>query len=160
LVRALESRNPQVRLCAAVTLARVEPRHPATVPALRRLLARHPDFFRPMVGTLSALGPRAAPLAPLLIPLLRGPHSALAQFLEDDHSHAALRVLRQIAPEEIARAWGAAGVPGAVPANLTPLWEDLASSDAFRADLAVWRLAGAGRRAVTLVRERIRPAPG
>jgi hypothetical protein len=46
-----------------------------------------------------------------------------------------------------------------VPAHLTPLWDVLASSDAFRADLAVWRLAGAGRRAVALVRERLRPAP-
>ncbi len=159
LVRALESRNPHVRLCAAVTLARVEPRHPGAVPALRGLLARHHDFFPPMADTLSALGPRAAPLAPLLVPLLSSPGSNTEQFSEDDLSHAALRVLRRIAPEEVARAWGSAGVPGAVPANLAPLWNDLASADAFRADLAVWRLAGAGHRAVALLRERLRPAP-
>jgi hypothetical protein len=46
-----------------------------------------------------------------------------------------------------------------VPANLTPLWDDLARDDAFRADVAIWRLAGAGSRAVTLVRERLKPAP-
>jgi HEAT repeat protein len=159
LVRALESRDPHVRLCAAVALARVEPRHPGAVPTLRRLLARHLDFFGPMADTLSALGPRAAPLAPFVVPLLGGPDSAQFHFSPADHSHAALRVLGRIGPEEIARAWGSAGAPGAVPANLTPLWDDLASADGFRADLAIWRLAGAGSRAVALVRDRLRPAP-
>src|SRR5262249_25099076 len=45
LTRALRDKSPHVRLAAAVALARAEPRHPETVPALQRLLERQPHFF-------------------------------------------------------------------------------------------------------------------
>jgi len=70
-----------------------------------------------------------------------------------------MRVLRRIDPAAAAKCWGAAGAPGAVPDDLAPLWEDLAGDDALRADLPGWRLAGAGPRAVALVRERLYRPP-
>lgn len=151
LARALGDRNPHVRLVAACTLARVQPEHPDTVPALRRLLVRHPDYFRYAADTLAALGPQAKSLAPILMPLLR---------TEGEEGYfAAERVLRRIDPVLAANGRGSTGVADAVPEDLTSLWADLAGSDAFRADLAIWRLAGAGPRAVALVRERLRPPP-
>jgi hypothetical protein len=150
LVAALEDQAPDVRLVAALVLARVVPHHPALVPALRSLLERHPDFFGDVADTLADLGPLAAPLAPLLRPALR--HE------DDDTYRAVRRVLRRIEPNA-PDGWSAAAVPGAVPANLAPLWDDLASIDPLRADLALWRLAGAGPRTVTLLTERLRPPP-
>src|SRR5262249_19870366 len=94
---------------------------------------------------------RAAPLSPLLLPLLRHPDESVCR--------ATMRILSRIAPAAAAKGWGAADVPGAVPANLGPLWEDLATEDTLRADLAVWRLAGAGPRAVALLRERLQAPP-
>jgi HEAT repeat protein len=151
LGRGLRDRDPYVRLAAAVALARVKPDHPDTVPVLRKLLEHHPHFFGYAAETLAALGPAAAPVAPLVQPLLRHPDHAV--------SRAAARVLRRIDPALAAKGWGAAGAPGAVPENLVPLWDDLTSDDALRADLALWRLAGAGPRAVSLLRERLRPPP-
>lgn len=147
----LRDKNPRVRLAAAVTLACVEPRHPGTVRALGQLLARYPYYFPFVADTLAALGPAAAPLAPQLLPLLRYPDSSVCQ--------AASVVLYRIDPDLAAKGWGAAGVPGAVPADIDPLWQDLAGRDPFRADLAIWRLAGAGKRTVTLLREQLRPPP-
>jgi HEAT repeat protein len=151
LVRALGDRNPHVRLIAGGVLACVKPEHPGTVPVLRRLLARHPDYLRYAAETLVALGPRAQSLAPLLTARLRTEN--------DERYFDTVRVLRQIDPGFAAKGWGAAGEPGAVPEDLGPLWDDLAGSDAFRADLAIWRLAGGGPRSVALVRERLRPPP-
>jgi hypothetical protein len=149
LARLLKEKDPHVRLAAAVALSRASPRHPDLVPAFRRLLERHPWFFCYAADSLAALGPLAAPLAPLLLPLLRHPDESLYR--------AADRVLRRINPALAAKGWGAAGASGAAPADLQPLWKDLAGADAFRADLAVWRLAGAGPRAVALLRKRLRP---
>jgi hypothetical protein len=149
LALALRDQSPHVRLAAAVALARAEPRHPETITALLRLLERQPHFFGYAADTLAALGPCAAPVAPLLLPYLRHPDEKVYRATD--------RVLRRITPEAAARAWGAAGVPGAVPEDLGPLWDDLAGADSLRADLAVWRLAGAGPRAVALLRERLRP---
>jgi hypothetical protein len=151
LARFLWDKRPHVRLAAAVTLARAEPRHPETIVALQRLLERHPHFFCYAADALAALGPRAAPLAPLLLPTLYHPN--------DDVYRATDRVLRRISPEVAAKGWGAAAVPGAVPADLGPLWDDLAARDPLRADLAVWRLAGGRPRTVALLRERLRPPP-
>jgi len=50
-------------------------------------------------------------------------------------------------------------VTGAVPAELGPLWEDLASADASRADFAIWRLVGGGPPAVAMLRERLNLLP-
>jgi hypothetical protein len=152
LAPALRDKSPHVRLVAAVALSRAEPGHADTVPALRRLLERYPHFFRYTADTLAALGPRAAPLAHLLLPYLRQSNEYVFR--------AADRVLRRIDPALAAKGWGAAGVPGAVPADFDPLWKDLAQEDAFRADLAAWRLAGAGPRAVALLRKHLRPPPG
>ena len=44
-----------------------------------------------------------------------------------------------------------------MPDDLGPLWDDLAAQDVWSADLAAWRLAGEGPRAVTLLRQRLRP---
>ena len=151
LTKALRDGSSHVRLAAALALARAEPRHAQVVPVLNRLLEHCPDYFRYSADTLVALGPTAAPLATLVQPLLRHP--------DEDVARAARRVLCRIAPALAAKGWGAAGVPGAVPADLGPLWEDLASTDALRADLAVWRLTGAGPRAVVLLREHLRPPP-
>jgi HEAT repeat protein len=148
LARSLSDRNPYVRLVAVLALARVKPDHTDIVPTLRQLLTRHPDYFRFAADTLVALGPQAQPLAPLLTTRLR---SETTEYIDS------VRVLRRIDPGLAAKSWGAAGVPGAVPEDLGPLWNDLASSDAFRAGLAIWRLAGGGSRTVTLVRERLRP---
>jgi hypothetical protein len=148
LSRSVREKDPHIRLAAAVTLARVEPGHADIVPALQRLLGRYPHFFIYAADTLIALGSKASPLAPQILPLLR--HG------NDDVSRAASRVLRRINPVATGKTWGAAGAPGAVPAKLDPLWDDLASADALCVDLAVWRLAGAGSAAVTLVRERLR----
>jgi len=68
-----------------------------------------------------------------------------------------VRVLRRIDPSPAGKGWRAAGVPGAVPNDLASLWDDLAGSNAFRADLAIWRLAGGGPQTVALVSERLRP---
>jgi HEAT repeat protein len=143
LAEALRDKSPHVRLAAAAALARVDPGHPDTAPALRRLLARHPYFFRYAADTLAALGPTAAPVAPLLLPLLSHPNHDIYRAVD--------LVLRRIDPTFAAKA------SGAVPADLGPLWQALAGKDAFRADLAVWRLAGAGSCAVALLRERLRP---
>ncbi len=151
LVKSLRDPLPEVCLVAALVLARVEPRHPETVPTLRRLLERQPSFFCFAADTLLALGPTAAPVAPLLLPLLRHP--------DDSVYLAADRVLRRLDPVLAARAWGAVGVADAVPVDLAPLWDDLAAEDACRADLAAWRLAGAGPRTITLLRQRLRPPP-
>ena len=151
LAKALTDRGPHVRLAAAVALARAEPGYKDTVPTLQRLLDRNPYFFAYAADTLAALGPKAAPLAPQVLSLTRHP--------DDDVARAAARVLRRIDPALAAKAWGAAGVPGAVPDDLGPLWDDLAGDDALHADLAVWRLAGAGSRAVALVHDRLRPPP-
>jgi hypothetical protein len=150
LARGLRECDPYVRLAAAVALAKTRPDHPGTVPAMRKLLERHPHFFCFAADTLAALGPTAAPLALLVQPLLRHPDGGVHR--------AAARVLRRLDPQLAAMGWGATGA-GAVPRDLVPLWDDLAADDALRADLAVWRLAGAGPRAVTLVRERLRPPP-
>jgi HEAT repeat protein len=151
LAKALDDRSPHVRLAAAIALARADPGHKDTAPALRRLLERYPHFFGFVADTLAALGPTAAPLAPQVLALTRHPGADVAR--------AAGRVLRRIDPALAAKSWGAVGAPGAVPDDIGPLWDDLAGKDALRADLAVWRLAGAGPRAVTLVRERLRPPP-
>jgi HEAT repeat protein len=151
LTRLLRDPDPYLRVAAVAALARAEPKHPDLVPALRRLLERHPDFLCHTADTLAALGPAAAPLAPLLPPNLRHP--------DENVYRATDRVLRRIDPALPARGWGAADVSGAVPADLGPLWEDLADKDARRADVAAWRLAGAGPRAVALLRERLRPPP-
>ncbi len=151
LVRLLRDSNPHVRLVAALALARAEPRCPETVPLLRRLLERQPHFFCFAADTLLALGPLAAPIAPVLLPLLRHP--------DDNDYRVANRVLRRLDPELAARAWGAVGVTNAVPTDLSPLWDDLAAQDVARADLAAWRLAGAGPKAVVLLRQRLRPSP-
>jgi hypothetical protein len=148
LARELRDSDPYVRLAAAAALARARPDHRDTVPALRKLLERHPHFFCFAADTLSALGATAASLAPVIEPLLRHPN--------DTVSHAAARVLRRIDPATLAKGWGAAGAPGAVPKDLESLWDDLADADALRADLAVWRLAGAGPRAVALLRKQLR----
>ena len=142
---------PYVRLASAVAPARVKPDQPDIVPALRKLLEHHPHFFCYLVSTLAAQGPRAASLAPLVLPLLRHPN--------DDIWRAASRVMHRIDPALAAKGWGARRAPGAVPDNLVPLWDDLATDDALRADLAVWRLAGAGPRAVTLLSRTAAPAP-
>ena len=149
LSRGLRDSDPYVRLATAVALARAKPDHADTVPALRKLLERHPHFLCYSVDTLTALGPTAAPLAPLVQPLLRHPNK--------DVSRTAGLVLHRLDPSLAAKGWGAAGAPGAVPDNLVPLWDDLTTDDALRADLAVWRLAGAGSRTVRLLRERLRP---
>ncbi len=151
LVLSLKDPSPHVRLVAAIALARVEPRHRDLVPILCRLLERQPHFFRYTAETLVALGSLSAPLAPIILPLLRHP--------DDDVYQAATLVLRRIDPEQARRAWSAAGVPGAVPDDLRPLWDDLAAENPCRVDLAVWRLAGAGTRTVALLRERLRPPP-
>jgi HEAT repeat protein len=151
LAMALADHDPHVRLAAAVALARAEPGHKDIVPTLRRALERYPHFFAFAADTLAALGPTAASLAPHVLALTRHP--------DDEVARAAARVLRRIDPALAANAWGAGGVPGAVPDDPRPLWDDLAGDDALRADLAVWRLAGAGPRAVALVRERLRPPP-
>jgi hypothetical protein len=132
-------------------VARADPGHKDTAAALRRLLERYPHFFGFAADTLAALGPTAAPLAPQVFALTRHP--------DEDVARAAGRVLRRIDPTLAAKSWGAIGAPGATPDDLGPLWDDLAGNDALRADLAVWRLAGAGPRAVALVRERLRPPP-
>jgi HEAT repeat protein len=151
LARGLGDKDAYVRLAAAAALARAKSDHPDTVPALRKLLEHQPHFFCYTTDTLTALGSNAAPLAPQIQPLLRHP--------DEDVSRAVARVLRRIDPSAAAKGWGAAGAPGAVPDNLVPLWDDLTTDDALRADLAVWRLAGAGSRAVTLLGERLRPPP-
>jgi hypothetical protein len=81
----------------------------------------------------------------------------MVRHTDDDLRHAATRVLERIDPVAAAKAWGSADAPGAVPQDLGPLWDDLATGDPLRADLAVWRLAGGGKRTVELVRERLRP---
>jgi len=151
LARLLRDPDPYRRAAAVAALARAEPKHPDIVPALRRLLERHPDFLCHTADTLAALGPAAAPLAPLLVPNLRHPDESVYRVTD--------RVLRRIDPALAAKGWGAADVPGAVPADLGPLWDDLAHEDGLRADLAAWRLAGAGPRAVALLGERLRPPP-
>jgi hypothetical protein len=149
LGRLLADRNPHLRLASAGVLARVNPGHPDIVEVLRALLARHPEFFYSAADTLIALGPRAQPLASFLMVRLR---------TENQHEYARVAgVLRRIDPGLIRKGWGAAAVPGAVPRDLDPLWDDLAEDDAFRADLAIWRLAGGGPRTVALVSERLRP---
>jgi HEAT repeat protein len=149
LVESLRDPNPHVRLVAAMTLARVEPSHPDTVPALRRLLEGQPHFFCFAADTLVSLGRAATPLAPQLLPLLRHPDESLSRCVH--------HVLRSLDPALAARGWGAAGVVGAVPDDLEPLWNELAAPDTCRADLAAWRLAAAGPRAVTLLRQRLPP---
>jgi HEAT repeat protein len=151
LARLLREKDPYLRVVAVAALARAEPKHPEVLPALRRLLEHHPGFLCYTADTLAELGPTAAPLVPLLVPNLRHP--------DDDVFHTTDRVLRRIDSATAAKGWGAADVPGAVPADLGPLWDDLAGDDARRADAAAWRLAGAGPRAVTLLRERLRPPP-
>jgi HEAT repeat protein len=148
LIQALRDKSPHVRLAAAAALARVDPGHPDTAPTLQRLLTRHPYFFRYAADTLAALGPNAAPVAPLVWPLLSHPNQNVHRAVD--------LVLRRIDPTFAVKASSAAA-PGAVPMDLGPLWQDLAGKDAFRADLAVWRLAGASSSAVALVRERLRP---
>jgi HEAT repeat protein len=153
LRKALGDRDPHMRLTAAVALAAAEPQQRDAVAELRRLLETHPHYFVYAADTLVALGPTAAPVSPHVLALCRHP--------DDDVCRAACRVLRRIDPVLAAKATGAAGVPGAVPEDLGPLWEGLASKDPLQADLAVWRLAGAGSRAAVLVRDRLRlpPAP-
>ncbi len=151
LLRSLQDPSPHVCLAAVIALARDEPRHREIVPVLRRLLERQPHFFCYAADTLLALGSLAAPLAPLILPLLKHPN--------DDVYQAATLVLRRIDPAQARRAWSSAGVPGAIPDDLRPLWDDLAAEDACRVDLAVWRLAGAGVPTVALLRERLRPPP-
>jgi HEAT repeat protein len=148
---SLQDANPHIRLVAALALARVEPRHPDTMKVLSRLLERQPHFFCYAADTLVALGLAAAPLAPLILPLMRHPN--------DDVYRAADHVLRRIDPAQAKRAWSAAGVPGAVPDDLRPLWDDLAAEDVGCIDMTVWRLAGAGAPAVALLRERLHPPP-
>jgi HEAT repeat protein len=155
LACSLQDQDPHIRLAAAIALARVDPHHPETVPALRRLLERYPHFLDDLGNTMAALGPDAASIAPLLLPLLRQPDKD--QF--GDRPRTAEYVLHRIDPALAAKAWGAAGASDAVPVDLGPLWDDLSSSDPCRADLAVWRLAGAGPRAVALLRQRLRPPP-
>ncbi len=147
LVQLLSDRNPHVRLVTAGILARVNPECPDTLQVLRGLLTRHPDFFDRAADTLVALGPRAQPLAPLL--------TSRPRTESRDGYLKTVSVLRRIDPSLEAKGWGAAGVPR----DLGPLWDDLAESDAFRADLAIWHLAGGGPRTVALVSERLRPPP-
>ena len=134
-----------MRLAAAVA-SPAEPGHKDPVPTLKRLLDRYPYFFPFAADTLADLGPAAAPLAPYV--------STLTRHSNDDVARAAARVLRRIDPALAVKAWGATGASDSVPEDLGPLWDDLAGGDVLRADLAVWRLAGAGSRGVALVRER------
>ncbi len=147
LVRSLRDPSPHVRLVAALALARVEPRHPETIPTLKRLLERQPHFFCFAADTLFALGPLAAPVAPLLLPLPQ----PWMRIINEEVARTADRLLRRLDPE---LSWSAVGVPDAVPADLAPLWNDLAAEDAWSADLAAWRLAGAGPKAVAMLRQR------
>jgi HEAT repeat protein len=149
LERSLRDRNPHVRLISVGILVRLKPQHPDTVPVLRELLTRHPDYFTFAESTLSELGPKAQPLLEVLRSRLRTEGR--------DHYVDTVRVLRRIDPGLMAREWGAAGATGAVPEDLSPLWDDLAATDGFCADLARWRLAGGGPRTVALVRKRLQP---
>jgi HEAT repeat protein len=151
LARLLREKDPEIRMAAAVALARADPHHPDTVPAMRQLLERYPQFFWQIQYSLTDLGPKAAAVTPAMLPFLRT-H-------EDYASRAALRVLRRIDPALAAKSWTAAEASGAVPEDLGPLWDDLAGADPFRAYIAAWRLGGAGPRAVALMRERLRPPP-
>jgi HEAT repeat protein len=151
LTRALRDSSPHVRLVAALLLARVEPRHADLVPALQRLLERYPHFYHYSADTLHSLGSSAAPLVPQILPLLR--HH------KEEVWRSAAQVLHRIAPAVARKSWGAVGTIGGVPDKVGPLWDELASDDPVRADLAVWRLAGAGPPAVALIRERLRPSP-
>jgi hypothetical protein len=141
--------SPHVRMVAVVALGGAEPSHTSTLPVLRRLLEHQPHFFWFAADTLLVLGPNAASIAPLLVPLLRNP--------DDKVYRAADRVLRKIDPPLAARGWSAIGTMDGVPTDLNPLWDDLAAPDAWRADLAAWRLSGTGPKAVTLLRERLQP---
>jgi hypothetical protein len=160
LARLLGDRNLYVRFATAGVLARVNPEHAEIVEVLRAVLARHPKLYYYAADTLLALGPRAKPIAPLLISRLRisNPDEYLS-FGNRDEYLGIVQVLRHIDPALVAKGCGAAEVPGAVPKDLGPLWDDLAGDDAFRADLALWRLAGGGSRTVALVSDRLRPAP-
>jgi hypothetical protein len=151
LSRALRDKSPQVRLVAAVALARAQRDHRDTVPALCKVLKHHPWLFRYAADAVAALGPRAEPLAPWLQALLKHP--------DPDVSGAADRVLRRIGPGLAAKGWWTAGSLRELPTNSTQLLEDLSGKDALRADLAVWRLAADRPRAISLLRKHLRPPP-
>jgi HEAT repeat protein len=154
LTAALRDSDPVVRLAAASALARITPLHPDVVPTLKKLLERHPMYFHRVEETLTRLGPAAASIGPVVERISRqtNDHGYPHEF--DD---AYNRVLRRIDPARALPAWTAASASGAVPQDLGRLWEDLLSADPFVADLAVWRLAGSGRRGVDLIRDRVQP---
>ena len=137
------------RLVAVLTLARTDPGHAEVLPVLQKLLQRHPSFFCFAADTLIALGPKAAAIAPLIQPLTCHPSFSIPE--------AADRVLRRLDPQLAARAWSSMDVPDIVPHDLGPLWEEMASKDGFKADMAAWRLVAAGPKTVELLRNRLRP---
>jgi HEAT repeat protein len=146
LAHLLRGRSPHVRLVAAIALSRVSPGHPQLVPALRRLLRDHTHFFYFAADTLSTLGPKAAPIAAELLPLLDHPDGHIRR--------AAERVLRRLGRFPTVKG------PKPSPPKFARLWADLAGKDAARADLAVRDVVRAGPKAVAFLAKRLTPPTG
>jgi hypothetical protein len=145
LARLLKDKRPHVRLTAAVTLAHVSPEHPEVVPAFRRLLRAYRHFFHLAADALCFLGPKAAPLAPDLLPQL--------EHASDDVQRTSERILRRLGKFPTVKE------PSFPAPRFDKLWSDLAGKDAMAADLVVRDLVRAGPKAVAFLAKRLKPPP-
>jgi HEAT repeat protein len=158
LARALATPDDALAVLTAQTLWRVEPGNAQVLPALREVLAKHPDVGMPLYEALAALGPAARPAVSALTRLVRRGDWFLCE--------PALKALRRIDPEAAERAWP---VQEAVDTPFPPqklssqeleaAWTSLASLREPEANRAAWVLALSPRSAVPFLADRLQPAP-